>query len=61
MGLELLNIDHDPIRDMYGEKFCNGFFGKKEGCNREDFVILSLVYNKYYFMVSFTIIREIFH
>jgi hypothetical protein len=38
---------HWQVRDMYGEKFCNGFFGASTGCSREDFVVLSLVWNRY--------------
>ena len=48
--LQLLDVDSDNIPDMYGTDFCNGFFGKKSGCGRKDFVVLSLMYNKYYLM-----------
>ena len=50
--LQLLDVDQDPITDMYGEEFCNGFFGRTSGCNRRDFVVLSLVFNRYYLLYA---------
>ena len=49
--LQLIDMNQSTPTDLHGKPWCNGFFrwSGEESCKREDFAVLSLVLNRYYF------------